>query len=163
MNGPGGSPVCAEKKHFFQLEQRLGPCYRLMMNRAFIIPLTHWNTVRQHHLWFWLFVLLFSYSEKTGFFLFFLLQWIKGGRDRSNKGKKKIGKQGRVYYKVNSIKNASEWMYGPCVAVARQDQALINHQLLCFGHDTAGRGELIWLSPYFWKTAVTDSFAERSL
>lgn len=103
------APLCTEKKHFSQLEQCLGLWDRLMMNSAFIILLTHWNTVRLQHLWFWQFVGVFFPLPilKRVYF------WgIEGGRNWSNK-RKKNRKEGLGYYKVNSIKNASGWMYGP--------------------------------------------------
>lgn len=148
------APLCVEKKHFSQLEQRLGLWDRLMMNSAFIILLTHWNTVWLQHLWFWQFVLLF-------FFLFWEDWGRRGGRDRSNK-RKKSERGGWVITRSIPLRMPRDECMAQC-CWACWGSAFINHQLLCFGHDTEGRGELIWLLPYFWKTAVTDSLGEKSL
>lgn len=127
-----GSLVCAEKKDFLQMERRLGLCRRLMMNCAFIILLTHRNAASVVPVI--CFPVFFpSVLKKTVSFIYFfpvvlvalLGGGIKGGWDRSNKRRKKMAKRasagglGGVYYKVSSIRKASEWMYGRRVAASR--------------------------------------------
>lgn len=122
-----GSLVCAEKKDFLQMEQRLGLCRRLMMNCAFIILLTHRNAASVVPVI--CFPVFFpSVLKKIFFFPVVLVALlgggIKGGWDRSNKSRKKMAKRasvgvwGGVYYKVSSIRKASEWMYGRRVAAS---------------------------------------------
>lgn len=126
-----GSPVCAEKKDFLQMEQCLGLCRRLMMNCAFIILLTHLSAVSV------VAVICFASTPpppspfiKKTVFIYFIQRcrwccWEAGLKEVGTKvikGRKKRGWGGRgrwVYYKVSSIRKASEWMYGRRVAASR--------------------------------------------